>query len=121
VTIAKRPSWWARDGRKIARDLPDITSQSACDTLARRANHLVIPEAAQRLSGIHLSRRSVEKWILRCAIAHHSSPFRRPGMTTVRFDSFARLDCFADARNDDPHPFGGISGCTISLNAGNAG
>jgi hypothetical protein len=62
VTIAKRPSYRVRDARKNARDLPDITSENACDTLARRANHLVIPEAGQ-LSGIHLSRRLVAKWI----------------------------------------------------------
>jgi len=37
VTIAKRPSDRARDARKGARDLPVVTSASACDTLARRA------------------------------------------------------------------------------------
>jgi hypothetical protein len=30
------------------------------------------------------------------------------------------LDCFANARNGGSYPFGGISGCTISLNAGSA-
>src|SRR6202167_3143510 len=62
--------------RGLKDDLPDGESGNACDTLARRANHLAIPEAAQRLSGIHLSRRLVVKWI-------PGSPFRRPGMTTV--------------------------------------
>jgi hypothetical protein len=46
VTIAKRPSYRARDGRENAGDLPDIASEDICDRLARRANHLVIPEAA---------------------------------------------------------------------------
>jgi hypothetical protein len=41
VTIAKRPSYRARDARKNARDLPDITSENACDRLARRANQLL--------------------------------------------------------------------------------
>ena len=40
VTIAKRSSWWARDGRKCAGDLPDIASENACGRLARRANQL---------------------------------------------------------------------------------
>jgi hypothetical protein len=39
VTIAKRPSNRARDARRSASDLPDITSESVCDTMARRANH----------------------------------------------------------------------------------
>jgi hypothetical protein len=30
----------ARDARKSASDLPDVTSEIACGTLARRANHL---------------------------------------------------------------------------------
>ena len=38
VTIAKRPSWWARDARRDASDLPDVTSEMICDTMARRAN-----------------------------------------------------------------------------------
>jgi hypothetical protein len=40
VTIAIRPSWWARDARKHAFDLPDVTSEIACDISTRRANHL---------------------------------------------------------------------------------
>ena len=40
VTIAIRPSWWARDGRRDASDLPDATSEMVCDRMARRANHL---------------------------------------------------------------------------------
>jgi hypothetical protein len=59
VTIAKRPSWRARDAREDAGDLPDITSEIFCDRLARRANQFVIPEAAPLLSGIHLSRLTV--------------------------------------------------------------
>jgi hypothetical protein len=27
VTIAKRPSWWARDARRNASDLPDVASE----------------------------------------------------------------------------------------------
>jgi hypothetical protein len=38
VTIAKRPSRRARDARKSAGDLPDVTSENACGELARRAN-----------------------------------------------------------------------------------
>jgi hypothetical protein len=38
VTIAKRPSWWARDGRRETTDLPDVTSEMICDKLTRRAN-----------------------------------------------------------------------------------
>jgi hypothetical protein len=45
--------------------------------MARRANHFVIPEAAQRLSGIHLSRRLVAKWIPGLRLA------AQPGMTTL--------------------------------------
>jgi hypothetical protein len=40
------PLMRARDARKNAGDLPDVASKNACDRLARRANHLVIPEAA---------------------------------------------------------------------------
>ena len=40
VTIAKRPSWWARDARQHAFDLPDVTSEMACGTMTRRANQL---------------------------------------------------------------------------------
>jgi hypothetical protein len=39
VTIAKRPSA-ARDGRIHKSDLPVVTSERACGTLARRANQL---------------------------------------------------------------------------------
>ena len=42
VTIAKRPSYRARDARRNAGDLPDVTSKSACDQLARRANHFAL-------------------------------------------------------------------------------
>jgi hypothetical protein len=51
------PLMRAEDARKNAGDLPVVTSEKACDKLTRRANHLVIPEGARRLSGIHLSRR----------------------------------------------------------------
>jgi hypothetical protein len=40
VTIAKRPSWWVRDARRSARDLPDVASDSTCGIVARRANQL---------------------------------------------------------------------------------
>jgi hypothetical protein len=40
VTIAKRPSFSGRDARKNAGDLPDATSENACDRLARRANQV---------------------------------------------------------------------------------
>ena len=40
VTIAIRPSWWARDGRQDAFDLPDVTTEIACDRSTRRANQL---------------------------------------------------------------------------------
>jgi hypothetical protein len=30
VTIAKRPSWWARDARRDASDLPDVTTEIVC-------------------------------------------------------------------------------------------
>jgi hypothetical protein len=39
VTIAKRPSWWVRDGENDASDLGNRTTMHSCDTLARRANH----------------------------------------------------------------------------------
>ncbi|MFZ1174107.1 MAG: hypothetical protein WAO01_23245, partial [Bradyrhizobium sp.] len=42
VTIAKRPSYRAGMGRASKGDLPDITSEIVCDTLARRANQLVL-------------------------------------------------------------------------------
>src|ERR1700691_3349641 len=38
VTTAKRPSFRERDGGESAFDLPDVTSENACGTLARRAN-----------------------------------------------------------------------------------
>jgi len=40
VTTAKRPSWWVRDARKTARDLPVVTSEKNCGIVARRANQL---------------------------------------------------------------------------------
>jgi len=40
VTIAKRPSSRAEDARKFARDLPDVTSETICGRLARRANQV---------------------------------------------------------------------------------
>src|SRR5438445_9092287 len=44
-------------------------------------SHAVVPDCAPfaRKSGTHNPEWWL--WILRCAIAHHSSPFRRPGMT----------------------------------------
>ncbi|MGA9303212.1 MAG: hypothetical protein WBW45_23570, partial [Bradyrhizobium sp.] len=36
------PLMRAEDARKNARDLPDAASECACDTLARRANHLLL-------------------------------------------------------------------------------
>jgi hypothetical protein len=38
--------------------LPDTTSEISCDTLARRANHFVIPEAGGR-AALSLFRRLV--------------------------------------------------------------
>ena len=35
-----------------------------------------------RRPGIHFAIHSAARWILRCAIAHHSSRCARPGMTT---------------------------------------
>src|SRR5579859_6271067 len=61
VTIAIRPSWWARDARRDASDLPDVTSESACDGLTRRANQLVHAKACQvlyRHSGARVKRAS---------------------------------------------------------------
>src|ERR1700733_11636877 len=64
--------------RGLKDDLPDGESENTCDTSARRANHLAIPEAAPRLSGIHLSRRSVAQWT-------PGSPLSwRPGMAAPR-------------------------------------
>ena len=62
VTTAKRPSWRARDGRISASDLPDVTSEMACDTLARRANHLASAKTCQggRHSGARVQRASPE-------------------------------------------------------------
>jgi hypothetical protein len=39
----------AEDGRQRARDLPDVTSELACDTLARRANQMRRPRWCQGL------------------------------------------------------------------------
>jgi hypothetical protein len=95
VTIAKRPSYRVRDARKNACDLPDITSENACDTLARRANHLVIPEAAQ-LSGIHLSRRLVAKWIPGLQGSLGATRHCEERSDEAIQDLFVtRLDCFA--------------------------
>jgi hypothetical protein len=96
VTIAKRPSGRVRDSGKCAGDLPDVTSENACDTLARRANHFVIPEAAQRLSGIHLSRGLVAKWIPGLQGSLGATRHCEERSDEAIQDLFVtRLDCFA--------------------------
>jgi hypothetical protein len=47
VTIAIRPSWWARDARRDASDLPDATSEMVRDRLTRRANQLAARKLCQ--------------------------------------------------------------------------
>ena len=59
VTIAKRPLR-AQDARRSARDLPVVTSKSACDTLARRANH------ARRRIPEHESQEPGHEPVIQC-------------------------------------------------------
>ena len=69
VTIAIRPSWWARDARSDGSDLPDVTSEMACDTMARRANQLHACECCQADSRQEMqflsAWASVDEWFLR--------------------------------------------------------
>ena len=46
----------------------------------------VIPGRALARARNPLACKLAVKWILRCAIAHHSSCFARPGMTAKLFD-----------------------------------
>ncbi|MGA8902620.1 hypothetical protein, partial [Bradyrhizobium sp.] len=48
VTIAKRPSRWARDGRASNGDLPDVTSENVCGELTRRANQVMLQSSLRR-------------------------------------------------------------------------
>jgi hypothetical protein len=50
VTIAIRPSWWRRDARIKASDLPDAATAIACDRVTRRAICAWRPCAAAPLS-----------------------------------------------------------------------
>jgi len=100
---------------------------SRCGTLARRANHLVIPEAAQRLSGIYLSRRPVEKMdsgpAPRGASRNDDSDTHRSLTLTMihpPHTAWGRDKKSQSLSGELSHPFGGISGCAISLNAGSA-
>jgi hypothetical protein len=72
----------ARDARKNARDLPNITSERACGTLTRRANHLEL--CVFQIVKAHFSEISrakagarVRSWqrLNRC---HFSTQFRPP-------------------------------------------
>jgi hypothetical protein len=81
VTIAKRPSYRVRDARKSARDLPDVTSENACDTLPRRANQLVRFDACQEDAVIPGRREA-------------SSP---ESITTAACDGFLRPSTCDDA------------------------
>jgi hypothetical protein len=67
VTTAKRPSFQARDGRRNARDLPDIATENACGRLARRANQFAWPNDRQ----LHCQLHSNE-----LAAAQHDHKFR---------------------------------------------
>jgi hypothetical protein len=50
VTTAKRPSFRERDGGESAFDLPNVTSENVCGTLARRANqHWAMYTAVKRI------------------------------------------------------------------------
>ena len=61
-----------------------------CSSFVALPLHSVIP--GRRVSGelrcavAHLRIRRLRREILRCAIAHHSSPFGRPGMTPSELD-----------------------------------
>jgi hypothetical protein len=74
--------------------LKSLNNFGVAEMVLRRAKHLyyfiigccvasgfrlaVIPgRAAWREPGIHFTARCVARWILRCAIAHHSSRLRR--------------------------------------------
>jgi hypothetical protein len=103
VTIAIRPSCGRQDARKSARDLPVVTSEIACDTMARRANHLAGGEmlssifrhsrAHQRCERrIHFAVNSTNKWIPGLRRTAH------PGMTYG--DTVCRRSLHSSFRGD---------------------
>jgi hypothetical protein len=47
VTIAIRPSWWARDARDSAGDLGTGSIAESCGKVTRRANHLAAAKCCQ--------------------------------------------------------------------------
>src|SRR3954447_16037381 len=49
-------------------------------------NSVIPGRATWRGPGIHWPADRAVKWILRCAIAHHSSCFARPGMTKEKIE-----------------------------------
>ena len=60
----------------------------------------VIPgRATWREPGIHLTALFIARWILRCAIAHHSSRYARPGMTGSSGPSPLEARRYDSARN----------------------
>jgi hypothetical protein len=92
VTIAKRPSWRARDGRINAFDLPDVTSEMACDTMARRANHSRCAKSCQGRSNCFIlviasdseAIQSGEGKILDCFVALLLAMTLTPSFRTTR-------------------------------------
>ena len=80
VTIAKRPSYRARDARKNARDLPDVTSENACDRLTRRANQAARPKLGVKTSFVIGTRsKSSRAVVLAKARTHTPRPLLRQG------------------------------------------
>ncbi|WP_143198374.1 hypothetical protein [Bradyrhizobium sp. AS23.2] len=86
----------------------------------------VIPgRATWREPGIHPATSLAARWILGCAIAHHSSRFARPGMTSecvargnltqiatfqLRLHSYSKTAWQPSRNCDEPGtPFGGLT------------
>jgi len=62
------PLFRARDARKNASDLPDVTSDAACDTLTRRANQRRAPHNTSSASlGYFTNRKNTLRAPLGCA------------------------------------------------------
>jgi hypothetical protein len=101
VTIAIRPSSGAQDAGSNARDLPDVTSKSGCDRLARRANQPfadepktpdvndqssfpVLPAGRAHATVSRLGKRSRSVEILDCVVPYA----RRGGRRGYYFRAF---------------------------------
>ncbi len=90
------PLMRAEDARKSAGDLPDVTSESGCDTLARRANQVMSPNS---------SRRNVNTTVVGAHQLQEINCTTFPASSrTARSDSAARGSLARQARADRRSP-----------------